>query len=376
MIRRTVVLLALFCVAPRALKAEDAGGVSIDCRSRPHFQPFFEAIAIPEGTYSVTVTLGSDTFDSTTTVKAEARRLMLENVAVPKGRRDSRTFTVHVRRPGIAGSDSRVKLKDRETTTNTWDDSLTLEFSGARPAVRTIAIVPATDVPTVFIAGDSTVADQAREPWASWGQMLPRFFAPGVTVANYAESGETIRSSIFTRRFDKIFSQMKSGDYLLIQFGHNDMKDKRPGAREAYRQALTDMVAQTRAHGATPVLITSMERKAGVEKNTLGEYPDTVRKIAGECHVFLIDLHAMSTALYRALGPELDKAFQDGSHHNAYGSYELAKCVAAAIAKSDLPLADQVTADAAAFDPLQPDPWQTFAVPPTPLVDLTKPEGD
>lgn len=337
---------------------------------------FFKSVPVQEGTYAVTVTLGSDEADSVTTVKAEARRLMLENVAVPKGGRERRTFTVDVRRPEIDGAGKSVKLKDREKTTNTWDESLTLEFSGSRPAVRAIEIVPAPEAPTVFLAGDSTVTDQSREPWGSWGQMLPRFLKPGVAVANYAESGETIRSSLYAGRFDKIFSRIKPGDYLFVQFGHNDMKDKRPDALEAYRKNLAELVKKTRDHGAIPVLVTSMERKPGVDKNTLGDYPATVREVAREQGVFLVDLHDTSKTLYRALGSDRDKAFQDVSHHTAYGSYLLAKCVASSVAKSDLPLAGMVTSDAAAFDPGHPDPWQAFAVPPTPLVDLTKPEGD
>jgi lysophospholipase L1-like esterase len=253
---------------------------------------------------------------------------------------------------------------------------LSIEVCGKESAVTKIDIEACADATVVFLAGDSTVTDQSREPWGSWGQMLPRFLKPGVAVANYAESGETIRSSLYAGRFKKIFSQMKAGDYLLIQFGHNDMKDKRPDALETYRNNLVDLVAKTRDHGGTPVLVTSVERKAGVEKNTLGEYPDTVRQVAKEHNVALIDLHAISKTLYKALGPDLGKAFQDGSHHNNYGSYEIAKCVAAAIAKSDLPLAKEVVPEAADFNPASPDPWQTFAVPPTPLVDLTKPEGD
>jgi lysophospholipase L1-like esterase len=374
--KRTTVFIAAALSVVTGVAGDGGGGIRIDCAGRPVLQPFTEAIAIPEGNCTVTVTLGSDTADSITTVKAESRRLMLENVAVLKGGCEKRTFTVHVRRPEIRDSDGSVKLKDREKRTNTWDADLTLEFGGARPAVRTIEVVPGCNVPTVYIAGDSTVADQAHEPWASWGQMLPRFFAPAVAVANYAESGETIRSSLFARRFDKIFSQMQSGDYLLVQFGHNDMKDKRPNALDVYRRNLTDLVVRARSHGATPVLITSMERKAGVEKNTLGEYPDTVRQVAEEQRVFLIDLHAMSKTLYRALGPDLDQAFQDGSHHNAYGSYELAKCVASAIARSDLPLARLVLPEASQFDPAVPDPWQAFAVPRSPLADQAPPEGN
>ena len=153
-------------------------------------KPFLFSAALPEGNYAVTVWLGAQLGDSVTTVKAEQRRLMLERVQP----RDAapRTFIVNVRTPRISDSEM-VRLKSREVETETleWDDKLTLEFNGLHPTLRALAISP-VDVPTVFIAGDSTVCDQPAEPWNSWGQMLPRFFEPEVAVANYAESGETI----------------------------------------------------------------------------------------------------------------------------------------------------------------------------------------
>jgi len=220
----------------------------------------------------------------------------------------------------------------------TWDDKLTLEFNGITPSLRSLEIEPVT-VPTLFINGDSTVCDQPREPWNSWGQMLPRFFRPDIAIANYAESGESIKSSLGARRFEKIFSQIRSNDWLFVQFGHNDMKDRATNALAVYKVNLKQIVAQTRAPGATLVLITSMERKSGIGANTLAGYPEAVREVAKEQGVALIDLHAMSKILYKALDTDLGKAFQDGTHHNNYGSYELAKCVVEWIRANRLPLA-------------------------------------
>ena len=81
-------------------------------------------------------------------------------------------------------------------------------------------------MPTIFLLGDSTVCDQPLEPYASWGQMLTRFFGLGVAIANHAESGESLRSSLGAKRLDKILSLIKPGDYLLIQYAHNDEKEK------------------------------------------------------------------------------------------------------------------------------------------------------
>lgn len=338
--------------------------------------PFLFSIRLPEGNYVVTVTFGGHAIASDNTVKAEMRRLMLEQVKTTKGERLKRPFTVNIRTPQIhAGTEVRLKQREKDTEMVNWDDRLTLEFNGARPALRALEISP-TNVPTVFLAGDSTVCDQPAEPWNSWGQMLPRFFGPGIAVANYAQSGESIKSSLGAKRFDKVFSVMKTNDWLFVQFGHNDMKDKATNALANYKSNLKKIVAQTRAKGATPVLVTSMERKAGVERDTLAGYPQTVRDVAKEEGVALIDLHAMSRVLYRALGPNLDQAFQDGTHHNNYGSYELARCIVASIRQNKLDLAKYLAEDADEFDPARPDAPEVFEMAVSPRDSPRKPDGD
>lgn len=169
---------------------------------------------------------------------------------------------------------------------------------------------------------------------------------------------------------------MKRGDWLLMQFGHNDMKERDPNALATYRTNLERLVGQTRAKGGTPVLITSMERKGGASAPTLGRYPDAVRAVAREQNVALIDLNTLSVRLYKALGTNLSVAFQDGTHHNNYGSYELAKCVAAGIAAAKIDLAGFLVEELKAFDPGQPDPVGTFAVPPSPTHLTRKPDGN
>jgi lysophospholipase L1-like esterase len=154
----------------------------------------FFSVALPEGNYDVTVTLGDD---ARADVKAELRRLMLENVHAARGESPNRSFTVNVRTPKIP-TGGEVRLKDREKTieSRAWDDKLTLEFTGRNPAIRTLEITPAEGCVTVYLLGDSTVCDQPVAPLSSWGQMLPRFFASGVAVANHAESGESLKSSL------------------------------------------------------------------------------------------------------------------------------------------------------------------------------------
>ena len=339
-------------------------------------KPFLISATLSEGNYLVTAVFGDDALASTNTVKAELRRLMVEQLSAPKGGSVTQSFVVNVRTPAIVGGGTvKLKMREKESEMVNWDEKLTLEFKGTRPSLRALQI-KRVEVPTIFLTGDSTVCDQPREPWNSWGQMLPRFFGAGVAVANHAQSGESIKSSIGARRFDKIFSLMKSNDWLFVQFGHNDMKDEATNALAVYKSNLKRIVVRTRELGAIPVLVTSMERKAGVNRDTLESYPQTVRDVAREEGVALIDLHSMSKVLYRALGSNLDKAFQDGTHHNNYGSYELARCVVEGI-RSDVPsLAKFLAADVERFDPARPDPPGRFVIPVSPAVDSSKPDGN
>ena len=343
--------------------------------------PFSFSVAVPEGNYRVRVTLGDRSGESTATIKAESRRLMVESVRTAPGEFATRAFTVNVRNSKIPAG-GQVRLKAREAGVLHWDDKLTLEFLATHPCVCAVEIERADDAVTVYLAGDSTVTDQPREPWNSWGQMLPRFFKPGVAVANHAESGETLCGFVSEKRLEKILSAIRPGDYLLIQFGHNDQKERGEGvgAFTTYKQSLKRFVADARRLGALPVLVTPMNRRSfdpdGKVNNSLGDYPEAVRQAAREEGVPLIDLNAMSRPFYEALGPEgSKKAFVDNTHHNNYGSYELARCVVEAIRRSKLDLVRFLVDDLPPFDPGHPDPSGDFHLPPSPSRDPSAPDG-
>jgi lysophospholipase L1-like esterase len=279
-----------------------------------------------------------------------------------------------------------VKLKDREKTTEiwAWDEKLTLEFNNMRPAIAALEITKVQNIPTVYLLGDSTVCDQPSEPYSSWGQMLTRFFKPGVAIANHAESGESLRSSLAAGRLDKVLSRMKAGDYLFIQYGHNDEKEKGEGvgAFTTYRSDLKRFVDAVRQKDGIPVLLTPTQRRTfdetGKITNSHGDYPEAVRQVAREEKVALIDLHKMSTTFYEALGPERSKlAFKagDGTHHNNYGSYELAKCVVEGIKANRLGIVKYLSREVPPFDPRKPDPLDSFKLPPSPNSTNAKPPG-
>lgn len=335
---------------------------------------FYFSVVLPQGNYEVTVLLGDPAGKSDTTVKAESRRLMLENVVTAEREQVSRKFTVNIRQPEYPGG--RVGLKDREKPYLHWDNKLTLEFNGPRPCVAALEIAPAPTATTVYLLGDSTVTDQPFEPRNSWGQMITRFFKPGIAISNEAESGESLGSSLSARRVAKVEAEMKMGDYVFIQFGHNDMKSKAPDALRKYEENLGKLVREIQGKGGTPVLVTSMERKGGIVKDTLAGYPDAMKRVAEMEKSALIDLHAMSRQLYVGLGKDLNVAFQDGTHHSNFGSYEIAKCVVEGIRKAKLPLVAMLADDVKPFDPSKPDAVAEFHYAVSPVKDVTKPDGN
>jgi len=346
-------------------------------------KPFYFSIPVPEGNYRVTVAFGGPV-DSVNYVRSEVRRLQLEKVSVkPKGSL-TKSFDVNVRVAEFKnpdGTPNKVRLKPREYGIPNWDNKLSLEFNGTNPSFHSITITPlvgALAEPVVYLGGDSTMVDQDGTTWSGWGQPLPRFFLPGVVIANNAESGESSTSFQGEQRFPKIMSTLKPGDYFIVQFAHNDQtinpRTNQPAVPiDRYKQAMTDFVNQVRAKGATPVIVTAQERRTfdanGHITNSLGDYPQASRDVAAATHTALIDLTAMSTTMFEAMGPDTALlAFHapDTTHFSNYGGYELARCVVMGIIQNKLPLAKFVDPAYANFDPAKFDPAATFYLPMSP----------
>lgn len=323
---------------------------------------------------------------------------MMDNIVTPR-KKDTQTveFVVNKRSTLIEG-DKHVKIKDRERGTLTWDDKLTLEFNGSRPAVKSIHIEPA-DVPTIYLCGNSTVTDQGNEPWASWGQMITRWLGPEVAVSNHAESGLTARTFIGSFRLDKILQTLKQGDYVFVEFGHNDEKEHRPGdgAWYHYQYQLKIFVDEVRKKGADIVFLTPTQRRAFDKDgktllNTHGDFPAAMKEVANRENVPLIDLNMMTKAFFEALGfedskralvhypantfPDQPNPLADNTHFNPYGAYEVAKCVVMGMKQLNLPLVQYLRPDWQDFDPVQPDDWRTFLWAPAKNAEITKPDGN
>jgi lysophospholipase L1-like esterase len=365
-------------------------------------KPFYFSVKLPEGNYNVSVFVGDKNGTSKTTIKAECRRLMVKEITTQQGKYSVADFTVHVKDSLIRMGNrviGKVRLKPREVNYLHWDNKLTLEFSNKEAKVCAIEIAKVSYLPTVFLAGNSTVVDQAEEPWASWGQMIPAFFQPGkIVVANYAESGETLMAFAREKRLAKIMNMARPGDYLFIEFAHNDQK---PGGNHldpftSYKDTLRSWVIEARKKGIVPVLVTSTNRRTfdstGHIYNSLGDYPEAMRQLANEQHVPLIDLNAMSKKFFDAMGPEQStKAFvyfsakdypgyktdmKDDTHFNNYGAYELAKCVVTGIKQNIPKLALLLKNNTPYFDPSKPDDVNKFNLPQSSFIGKTKPDGN
>ena len=351
-------------------------------------------------------------------VKAEGRRLVfyapgvnlnkgsakdIKVGSLPGGVYYEITFSVNTRTPDISGG-GRVSLKPDEIGHPRWDDVLSIEdlsFTTAdgkqlRPLYYNVDVKPDENMPVVFLAGDSTVCDQRDEPWATWGMMIPAFFCPGTAVANHAESGLALSSFAAQNRLAKILSTMKAGDFVMIQFGHNDQKETGPeaGADKGYSKRLAAFIDEVKAKGAHPVVLTPVERRRfrdGKPYGTLQDYAAAAKRVAAEKGVPVIDLNAMSLKFYEALGEEGSKhafvhypantfpgqpqALKDDTHHNPYGGFELAKCVVQGIRENVPELAKRLRPDIPDFDPAKPDDFASFRLPSGGVSSAKKPDG-
>lgn len=375
---------------------------------RLSLRPFFLSVRVPDGNYRVTVTLGSRYAAGSTTVRAESRRLFLENVPTRKGESKTFTFVVNKRdteirtrnaQTGDLQTTDRVRIKQREKTKLDWDDKLTLEFNGDRPAVSSVRIEPAdTALTTLWLCGNSTVVDQDYEPWASWGQMLPRWFDERVAVANYAESGETASTFIAAGRLKKILSLVRPGDYIFVEFGHNDQKQRFAGAGAYYNfsTCLKTFVDEARSRKAIPVFVTPTQRRSfgpdGKIRETHADYPDAMRQVARREQVPVVELHDMTRTFYETLGeqrstrafvhypahtfPGQTAALADNTHFNPYGAYEISKMMVEGMKLLRLPFVAHLRTDYRPFSPSSPDAFDSFHWVDSPFFEALKPDGN
>ena len=236
------------------------------------------------------------------------------------------------------------------------------------PALIAIALLGAAraaEPPVVYLAGDSTMAQKlvTRRPETGWGEQLQQFFdIDAVRIENHARNGRSTRTFVSEGRWERIVGKLRTGDYVFIQFGHNDGAADRPDRYtppDDYRANLVRFIAEVRSKQATPVLLTPVMRRRFDEQQKLqdshGVYPDIVREVAKAQGLTLLDMHRDSAALLRELGAadsaklfmilapgensNYPQGLNDNTHFTPAGALAMAKIAAQEIAASNLPLA-------------------------------------
>lgn len=277
---------------------------------------------LPPGTYDVRVTLGGDRASSTA-LGGETRRALLPETTAPAGERVVRSFTVNVRTP------------EGEPLGAEGTPGLDLTVGGTAPALAGIRVTPARHARQILLVGDSTVCDQPGDPYSGWGQQLPQYLRKGLSVANYADSGESTVSYLGNPLlWDTVRPLIRRGDLVLIQLAHNDKTTD--GA--TYRANIESLVAGVRERGGEPVLVTPVVRRwfntdgtldngTALLVNGLGvDHPAVVRSVAADRDVPLIDLTARTKELVESLGVEGSKALylhnekRDNTHTSVHGA--------------------------------------------------------
>lgn len=230
--------------------------------------------------------------------------------------------------------------------------------------ITLLSLTPANkDKISVFLIGDSTMAEKQPEkyPETGWGMELQQFFNEKAEVKNHAVNGRSTKSFIAEGRWQKVLEELKKGDYVFIQFGHNDQKST-DSARytnpfTAYRTNLTRYINEIRKKGAYPILLTPVVRRnfneSGVLIDTHGNYPEVMRIVAKDLNVPLIDLQVLTEQLVISYGPEKSKELylwvgpgdknypdgkQDDTHFSPGGASAVARMVAEEIQQQGIKL--------------------------------------
>jgi DNA sulfur modification protein DndE len=218
------------------------------------------------------------------------------------------------------------------------------------------------NAPHVHMAGDSTMADKPTEPPNSeygWGQLLPKFFKDPAMIVNHAANGRSTRSFISEGRWEKLLDVLKPGDWVIIQFAHNDEKIF-PNAQGEFQLNLYRFIADVRMKQAHPILATPCARrsfdKSGNLVETHGDYPNAVRAVAAQTNTPLLEMNRLTAALEQREGLEGSKGlhlwiapgvyqrqpagYQDDTHYSAYGAERVAGLAVQEIKRLKLPLAE------------------------------------
>ncbi|MBW4891527.1 rhamnogalacturonan acetylesterase [Mucilaginibacter sp. HMF5004] len=214
----------------------------------------------------------------------------------------------------------------------------------------------------VYMIGDSTMANKSPGvyPETGWGQVFKEYFTGDVTIDNRAQNGRSTKSFINEKRWDDVMSTLQAGDYVIIEFGHNDEKVEKPNTGttiDEFKANLLKFVTDARGKGATPILMTPVTRRSfkdGVLTNSHGLYPDAVRDVATKNNVAFVDMLQKSEKLVKAMGEApsqslwnwadsgvykgFPKGVKDNTHFNPTGAHKMAELAVEGLKELKLPL--------------------------------------
>ncbi len=351
-------------------------------------EPLHISTPVPNGTYEVTVSVTAHE-NITLTILSQSRRFMIQDAHMAKG--DARDFTFNV-----SVCDYH---KNNEAYTNVSGVELDILCDGSFSAVSAVSPVK---IPIIYIAGDSTVTDQPAEypynpksTYCGWGQMFPRLLNTGIAVENHAQSGSNTMDFLKVN-FNAFKDKITEGDFLIVEFGHNDQKVETLDAFGGYSKNLRYFVNFAREKGACPILVSPINRiifkEDGTLLNLLGDYRNAVKTVCEEMNVPFIDLWTRTTGFFEAAGAL--KAWdyfwgndtdRDYTHTNDIGGDIVSRFVADEILKNNIkPISDLIKKDMISVEmpkrnrtavppnPKEIEHLKTIGLVNTPLADLDK----
>ncbi len=291
----------------------------------------FKTNLLNQGNYHVKLTIdgGTDGINGLY-IFTGRRRMMARDINIAPGEVFTATYTINI-----------CDIIPRGKTEVYEDTTLDIALVADKPRISSVEITTA-DVPTVFIAGDSTVTDQSGsypyDPgccYSGWAQVFPMLFDNSVAISNHAHSGLTTATFRSAGHHDIVLKYIKPGDYFFMQFAHNDQKLKSLDAYGGYADNLRRYVNEIREKGAFPIIVTPICRNTwkpdGTYNDLLFDYDAACKKVGAELNVPVLNLHDKSMAFILEVGLEAAKSYymhKDYTHSNDYGAYKMAHYVA------------------------------------------------
>ncbi|MBU3112775.1 rhamnogalacturonan acetylesterase [Clostridium lacusfryxellense] len=302
------------------------------CYSDKPDVPLSFRVKIPRsGNYNIKLSMGNKNKDMTVSVFSQRRRCVLKNAIAKAGELIDFDFTANV-----------CDIVPRGKTEVYKDDSIDITILGINSCINFLTVDEASNIPTIYIAGDSTVTDQgANYPYnpatsyCGWAQILPLFLKQGISVSNHSHSGLTTESFRSGGHWSIVERSIKQDDIIIMQFGHNDQKDKTLGAFGGYADNLRRYAQEIQEKGAYPVIVSPVSRTIwngpnGSFNDMLKEYADACKQVAFERGIPLIDLHDKSVDFILKHGSKKVARYfypKDYTHHNDFGAFEMARLV-------------------------------------------------